>query len=137
MLAWIAYLKGRYKMAKKQAVSNQPHREEMYNMAIAAVREGNSQGAKVLFTQILQQDPRNARAMMWLAKISRSKPERRRWLNRVLDIDPENATAQKLLDQMDYKDSSRRNKLMFRLGIGAYVVLVIVIALVLLVAFAF
>ncbi|QPC84231.1 tetratricopeptide repeat protein [Phototrophicus methaneseepsis] len=125
-------------MAKKQPVTaNQPHREELYNMAISAVREGNPQGAKVLFTQILQQDPRNARAMMWLAKIARSKSERRRWLNRVLDINPQNEAAQKLLDRMDYNDSSRRNRLLFRLVTGAYVVIVLIVALLLLFAFAF
>ncbi|MCA9882921.1 MAG: hypothetical protein KC546_14940 [Anaerolineae bacterium] len=124
-------------MAKKQAVANQPHREELYNMAVSAAREGNRQGAIVLFGQILQQDRRNTRAMMWMAKLATSPADRQRWLNRVLDADPENETAQKLLDKMSYGDAVKRNRLLFRLAIGAYIVIVAVVALGLVLAFAF
>jgi len=124
-------------MAKRPIVANQPHREELYNMAVTAAREGNRQGAKVLLGEILQQDRRNTRAMMWMAKLSPAPAERRRWLNRVLDVDPENETAQKLLDKMAYGDAFKRNRLLFRLGIGGYIVVVILVALLLILVFAF
>ena len=47
------------------------------------------------------------------------------------------AAAQKLLDKMSYGDAVKRNRLLFRLAIGAYIVIVAVVALGLVLAFAF
>ncbi len=68
--------------------SFQPNREELLQMGIRAAKAGNRQGASTLFEQVLSQDKRNERAMMWMAKIADNKAERKKWLERVLLVNP-------------------------------------------------
>ena len=57
--------------------SGGPNREELLQLAIRAAKEGNVDSARMMFDQILAQDKKNERAMMWMAKLAEKKSERK------------------------------------------------------------
>jgi len=103
---------------------NSPNREELLQMAIEAARAGQKDGARVIFRQILEQDKRNQRAMMWMAKLSESKAERVHWLEMVVNAYPENANARKELNRIQYRRAARENRTLVIFGIIAVVLIV-------------
>ncbi|MGB1286603.1 MAG: tetratricopeptide repeat protein [Aggregatilineales bacterium] len=103
-----------------------PNREELYRMAVNSARSGQKQGARMMFQRILHEDPKNERVLLWLAKIAGSKSDRKKWLDQVLDANPNNATALEALDKMQHTDTASRNQGLFRLFVGGYAGLVIV-----------
>lgn len=111
--------------------SDIPNREELLQMAIRAAQNGNKQGARVMLRRILAEDKRNERAMMWMAKIANNDDERRKWLDRILKVNPNNETARQTLDKMNYKEAAERNRTLLRIGVVAWVVFVIISAIIL------
>ena len=53
-----------------------PNREELLQLAISAAQAGNTESARVMFMQVLDQDRHNERALMWMAKLSTTRAER-------------------------------------------------------------
>ncbi len=117
-------------MTSKPA-KEQPNREELLQLAINSAKHGNKEGARTLFERVLNEDKRNERALMWMAKLSDSKSERIKWLNLVLRVNPENEQAQDALRSIQYKRSAKENRtvLIFGMIVGVLIVLGIVIAL--------
>lgn len=113
-----------------QDPTRKPNREELYQMAAQAAREGRRQPARMMLRQVLQEDPRSERAMLMMAKIAANKQERRSWLERVVNMNPDNDTAQRALDRMDYQDRADRNQLLLRLGTGIYMIVILLGAIV-------
>lgn len=111
--------------------SQAPNREELLQLAIAAARAGNHKPARLMFEQVLKQDKNNERAMMWLAKIAESKAERREWLTRVLNVNPNNDVARDALKRMAYKRSARDNRVLLTFGVLAGVLIVLAVVIVL------
>lgn len=111
-------------------MSEKPNKEQLYRMAVEALKNGQKQPARMMFQQILQIDKRNTRAMMWMAKIAPSLPERAKWLKRVLKIEPKNNEAKKALSKIENRDTAKRNKLYFRVGAVVYGVAVFLISIV-------
>jgi thioredoxin-like negative regulator of GroEL len=111
--------------------SLQPNREELLQMGIRAAKAGNRDGARTLFEQVLNQDKRNERAMMWMAKIAESKVERKKWLDRVLQVNPDNQGAKDALRKIAYRRSAKENRtlLVFGMVAGVLVVLAVVIVI--------
>jgi Tfp pilus assembly protein PilF len=111
--------------------SNQPNREELLNMAIRSARDGNKESARVMLRQVLNEDRRNERAMLWMAQIANTQAERRKWLERVLQVNPDNTKARATLNRMTYKRSARENRTLVIFGMvaGVLVVLLIVVLL--------
>lgn len=107
--------------------------EELLNLAKKAAKSGNRDGARVMLRQIYDRDKRNENAMLWLAKVARNEQEREQWLNRVLDVNPDNATAQKAIEKLNYKRSARNNRTLILFGGVAVVMLLIVLAVILIV----
>lgn len=93
-----------------------PNREELLQLAIRAAQAGNRDSARVLFRQILDEDRRNERAMLWMAKLATTKAERRQWLNRVLVVNPHQPVAKDALRRMDYKSKARDNRVLVIFG---------------------
>lgn len=116
--------------------NQQPNREQLLQMAINAAKSGNRDGARMMLRQVLSEDKRNERAMMWMANIARSKAERRQWLERVLDVNPDHEQARSLLKKMEYQVSAQQNRtiLIFGVVVGVLVVLMIVVVVALLLA---
>jgi Tfp pilus assembly protein PilF len=111
--------------------SKAPNREELLQLAITAAKAGNNRPARLMFEQVLKQDKNNERAMMWMAKISDSKNERREWLQRVLSINPNNETARDALKKMAYRRSASDNRVLLTFGVLAGVLIVLAIVVVL------
>lgn len=107
--------------------ANQPNREELLNMAIRTAREGNRDSARVMLRQVLSEDRRNERAMLWMAQLASTQAERRKWLERVLDVNPENSKARAALNRMVYKSSARDNRTLLVFGMVAGVLLVLLV----------
>ncbi len=108
----------------------QPNREELLQMGIRAAKAGNYEAARVTFQQVLSQDRRNERAMMWMAKIAENKVERKKWLNRVLVVNPDNAIARKALAKEMRRRSAKENRVLLVFGMVAGVLIVLGIAVV-------
>ncbi len=106
-----------------------PNREEMLKMGIRSFKQGNPDGAKMLFRQVLQEDSRNERAMLWMAKLSKSSGERRTWLERVLEYDPDNETAANALAKLDEREEESESEKALAYGsiaVGAAMFLILV-----------
>ncbi|HLU08358.1 MAG TPA: hypothetical protein VK003_01720 [Oceanobacillus sp.] len=94
-------------------------------MAIRTAQAGNKQAAKMMFRRVLAEDKRNERAMIWMAKLADSKNERMQWLNRVIQVNPNNETARETLRKMNYKRSASENRILLTFGVIAGVLLVL------------
>ena len=81
--------------SKRNNTNPGPNREQLLQMAIASAKKGNADGARMMLRQILSEDRRNERALLWMAKVARNKKERLEWLERVLDVNPDNEQARK------------------------------------------
>ncbi|GAB1421087.1 hypothetical protein MASR2M15_12270 [Anaerolineales bacterium] len=102
--------------------NNTPNNDELYKMAVRSAKGGQRKSAKMMFRQVLEKDPKNTQSMMWLAKISGSKEEKAHWLNKVLNITPDNTTAIQALEHLDYDEKASRNRALFRLAVIAGVI---------------
>ena len=116
---------------KAQLISDEDmlNREEMFKMAVHAARNGQQQGAVLMFRQLLTADARNVRAMLWLAKLSTKPSQRRLWLKHALRVEPDNTTARRALKQLNNERAIQRNRNYMRLFIGVYILAVLGIAL--------
>lgn len=112
-------------MASSDFNSPSPNREQMLRMAINAVNEDNRDAARMMFRQILDDDKRNERAMMWMAKLSETRAERMDWLNRVLQVNPNNENARDALDKMAHSRSSKDNRTLLIFGVIAVVLILV------------
>lgn len=77
--------------------------EEIQNLlksGIEAARGGNKAVARKIFEQVLREDPQNELAWMWLATVLDNPTDRRRALERVISINPNNARAQQALSKL-------------------------------------
>jgi Tfp pilus assembly protein PilF len=110
---------------------NQPNREELLQMGIRAAKAGNKEAARLTFQQILGQDKRNERAMMWMAQLADTRAERKKWLNRALMVNPDNETARKQLNKMNHSEAAKQNRVLLVFGVivGVMIVLGIVVVL--------
>jgi len=107
--------------------------EDLLQLAKKAARSGNKDGARVMLRQVHERDKHNEEALLWLAKVARNEQEREQWLQRVLDYNPDNATAQKALEKINYKRTARNNQTIVLFGGVAVVMLLVVVAVVLVV----
>lgn len=107
--------------------SGTPNREELLQMAIRTARSGNKDGARVMFRQVLSEDKRNERAMIWMAQIAESKSERKQWLERALTVNPDNEQVKAALKKIAYKSSARENRTLLIFGVVAGVLIVIMV----------
>lgn len=110
--------------------SVQPNREELLKMAISTAKQGNKEGARVIFRRVLSDDNRNERAMIWMAKLANNEAERQQWLDRVLKVNPDNEVAQKALDKLTYQKQAEQNRVL--LIFGAVVVALVLLSIVIL-----
>ncbi len=114
-------------------ITNTTNNEQLLNMAIETAKSGQREGARVMFMQVWEANKRNEEAMLWLAKIARDEQERRKWLERVVQINENNVTAKKALAKMNRTQEASDNQMLLLFGAAAIIMLVIVVAIVLLV----
>jgi thioredoxin-like negative regulator of GroEL len=116
-------------------VSNKPNLDELMQLGKRAVDEGNRDGARIMFRQVIDRDKRNEEAWLWLAGVEEDRNEKRRYLQTVLDINPNNPTAKRLMLAMNNAvarddQASMRAGIMIVAGLVVLLVLVVVIIIV-------
>jgi Tfp pilus assembly protein PilF len=114
-------------------MGERPNREELLRMGITTAKNGNKEAARRMFEQVLGEDAKNERAMIWMARLSDSRHERKKWLNRVLEVNPDNAQAQQALARIDYRRSAKENRTLVLFGVLTGVLVVLAIAIVIIV----
>lgn len=75
--------------------------------AIAAIRAGNKDIAQKILLEILDDNPRNEDAWLWLTRTAKSTAKQREYLEKVLEIDPNHETALKALEILDKKSAPK------------------------------
>ncbi len=66
--------------------------------AIASIKIGRRREGRAMLEQVLEAEPCNVLAWLWMTEVADSDEERREYLNRVLAINPDNASALRALD---------------------------------------
>ncbi len=109
------------------------NREELLQLGIQTARAGNKQSARVIFQQVLNGDPRNERALLWMASLARDSTDKRRYLTRVLRYNPNNETARRELQRMARQEKARTNRTLIYggLAVGGIVLLIFLVILIL------
>jgi tetratricopeptide (TPR) repeat protein len=74
--------------------------DEYLQQGIAAYKAGRKAEARKLFWQVLEADPKNERAWLWLSGTVETEQERYACLEKVLDINPNNETARRGLEHL-------------------------------------
>lgn len=98
--------------------------EQLLQIAITNAKSGNKQGARVMLQQILEADRSNDRAWAWLAVVTDDLAKRQEYLERALQINPNNKAAKKALKQITSKRSSGEQR---TLWIGIVVIMLVLI----------
>jgi hypothetical protein len=111
-----------------------PNLEDLMRLGVRTAKAGNKEGARVIFQQVLDSDKRNERAWLWMASVADNDIDRRRYLETVLKLDPQNRIASKQLAAMD---KAIRGTEGASLRLGVMIVAVLVIALVVVAAVIF
>lgn len=110
---------------------NEPTLEDLMQLGIQAARQGNYTNARLLFQQVLDADKYNERAWLWMAQVASSYEERLRFLQTVLQINPNNTVARKQLERIRRKHETS-NSLVLRYGLISLAIVAVLIACVLL-----
>lgn len=116
-------------MSKDRRTSN----EELLQMGINAAKNGQKDGARVLFRQVYRRDQRNERAMLWLARLAKTPAERQQWLRRVLNVNPANETALEALKKMQSRSDEAENRVLRTFGLLVVALVVIVVVAILII----
>jgi hypothetical protein len=103
--------------------SKNPNLEDLMRLGASTAKAGNKDNARVIFRQVLDADKRNVGAWLWMASLAENNIDRRRYLETVLQLSPNNATARKQLAVMD-RTVQRGENASLRLGIIILVILV-------------
>ncbi len=77
---------------------------------IAAARSGDRGAARRLLRNVVEEEPNNEMAWIWLASVVGSVAERRACLQRVLQINPSNETAREALSRLDQPDGTESTR---------------------------
>jgi hypothetical protein len=113
---------------------NTPNLEQLLQLGIQAAKKGNRPGARVMLQQVIDADKTNERAWLWMAAIAETSEDRRRYLNAVLRLNPENPTARRELEKLNRKQVSSNTQVIRygMMGLLALLVLVVIAVVLLL-----
>lgn len=114
-------------------MSERTSNEDILQLAISAAKRNEKDNARVMLMQIYQRDKRNESAMIWLAKIARNSRERVMWLERIVELNPDNVSAQNALEKLKYKEAASENRTLVLFGGVAAVMILLVLVIILLV----
>jgi thioredoxin-like negative regulator of GroEL len=70
------------------------------NRAIEAARNGDFDTAMLLLQQVVEKDPENPQAWLWLAKVVEDEEDEKVCLQNVLELDPRNVEATNMLREL-------------------------------------
>jgi thioredoxin-like negative regulator of GroEL len=109
--------------------SKNPNLEDLLRLGVRTAKAGNRDGARVIFQQVLDTDKRNEIAWLWMASLADNNIDRRRYLETVLKINPNNATANKQLKAMN-QAVKRSEGASVRTGVILLAILILALAVV-------
>ena len=114
-------------MSEGRNPNDSPNLEDLLQLGIQTARAGNKPNARMIFEQVLAQDPENERAWLWMAAAAETPTDRIRYLNTVLRLNPNNTVAQKELERIQRRlESSNSQVIRYGLmGLGVFLVLVL------------
>ncbi len=75
--------------------------QNLLRTGIQAAQSGNKMTARQLLQEVVERDPKNELAWMWMASVADTTPERRDCLKKVLAINPGNQRAREALNKLD------------------------------------
>jgi hypothetical protein len=118
----------------RRDVDSSPNLEHLLQLAVRTWQEGNLASARVMVEQVLENDKRNERAWLLMAKMANNEVDRRRFLETVIEINPRNAQARQLLGQLDSalkgtESNSMRIGIILLVGIVVILIAVIIVAI--------
>ena len=70
------------------------HLQEILDNGVRAARSGDRVTAQKLLKQVLEEDPDNELALIWLASTVTSSAERRMYLQQVVRVNPNNKSGE-------------------------------------------
>ncbi len=113
-------------MSEVRNPNDTPNLEDLLQLGIQTARAGNKPNARMIFEQVLAQDPENERAWLWMAAVAETPTDRIRYLNTVLQLNPNNSAAKKELERIHHRlESSNTQVIRYGLmGLGVFLVLV-------------
>ncbi len=109
--------------------SKNPNLEDLMRLGVRTAKAGNRDGARVIFQQVLDTDKRNEIAWLWMASLADNNIDRRRYLETVLQINPNNPTAARQLKQMN-QAVKRSEGASVRTGVILLAILILALAVV-------
>jgi WD40 repeat protein len=74
--------------------------------AIAAIKAGDQDTGRQLLIEVLQENPRNELALLWISALTEDRTERAAFLEKVLAINPDNQAAQRGLALLRREDAA-------------------------------
>ncbi len=77
-----------------------PNIQETLRQGVEAARAGEKLAARRLLQQVLMVDRRNEVALMWMASVSDTLEDRRAYLKRALQVNPDNERARQALERL-------------------------------------
>ena len=80
-----------------------------------------------MLQQVIDADKTNERAWLWMAAIAETSEDRRRYLNAVLRLNPENPTALRELEKLNRKQVSSNTQVIRYGMMGLFALLVLVL----------
>lgn len=113
--------------------ASKPNLEQLMRLGIETARAGHKTNARVIFRQVLDEDPDNERALLWLAAVADDSIERLRYLNTVLNVNPNNETALEQIEKMKQRKETSNTKVIRYgfFGLTLIMILVIIVILIL------
>ena len=99
--------------------------EEVLQLAVRAAKRGQTENARMLFRQLHGRDKSNETTLLWLAKLAPNQKERIQWLQRVLEVDPDNEMAKKAIKRMSYRREAVENRTLLLFGAAAAVMIIL------------
>jgi Flp pilus assembly protein TadD len=117
-----------------------PNLEQLLQLGIRTAREGNRQGAKMMFERVLATNSTDERAWLWLASIAKDEEDTegaKRYLETVLKINPNNAVAQNALATLEGTRARGESRtLRFGLAVVAVLVILVILAVLIIIQFS-
>lgn len=80
--------------------------EDLLRQAISAIKEGDKARGRQLLIQVLEQDPKNETAWLWMSKCVAPYEHKKECFNRVLRINPNNPYALEGLKRLEISKSN-------------------------------
>lgn len=80
--------------------------KELRQQGIAAAKAGQKDEARHLLQQSIRLEPNSEAAWLWLASVARETREREFCLQKILEINPNNETANKALEQLQQEQAA-------------------------------